>query len=436
MNDMVSACGKFLDSLPESECTARELSTALARFGICAGDVKRAAALLPEHYDLGYTGVRMLISECLGEFCSIFGENGRKACEVSVPSPQFLIMYMQNADGYNTAFRTGALFMQVVLRGFFLFDRPFAPERAYMRMCGLNRARHWLVHSDTPPELVLQFGVLCDECVKCCEGENCRTRAVNAVFPKGTVRGDDVYAGTAVEALLSAVEAELGINPSRKDWMRALGTYLRLMRVEKRLAALNSRRDRRPLNGNSFALAQTVELAVFSCWDGVLAALETLAGELEDAPPDDGLARAYCYYTPFLHPWVDAMCRRKGVRLMGSAVFLNDAKPKALTPGAMTSAWLNGMNVRKDAVTEAAQIAAAVKDSGCSAYITGLFDYDRWLGQPAALHAEELGRRGIPTFTLHGDFWREQITLCDTEVESICETIVMRLYLTHKANKE
>lgn len=426
MNDMISACGKFLANLPESKCTARELAMALARFGIGAMDVERAAALLPEHYDLSYTGVRMLISEYLGEFCRIFSESGRKTCEVSVPSPQFIIMYMQSASGDNAAFRTGALFIQVVLRSFFLFDRPFAPELTRMRMCGLNRARHWLVHSDTPPELVLQFGVLCDECVKCCEGENSRSRMVNTVFPKGDTKCDAAFVRAAVENLLSAVEAELGMNPSRKDWMWALGTYMRLMGAEKRLAALNSRRDRRPLNGNSFALAQTVELAVFSCWDGVLAALETLAGELEDAPPDDGLARAYCYYTPFLHPWVDAMCRRKGVRLMDSAVFLNDAKPKALTPSAMTSAWLNGMNVRKDALTEASQIAAAVKDSGCSAYITGLFDYDRWLGQPAALHAEELGRRGIPTFTFHGDFWREHGSPSKAELESICWAISRR----------
>ena len=99
MNDMVSACGKFLANLPESKCTARELATALARFGIGAVDVERAAALLPEHYDLSYAGVRMLISEYLGEFCRIFSESGRKTCEVSVPSPQFIIMYLQSAAG-------------------------------------------------------------------------------------------------------------------------------------------------------------------------------------------------------------------------------------------------------------------------------------------------------------------------------------------------
>ena len=427
MNDMVSACGKFLANLPESKCTARELATALARFGIGAVDVERAAALLPEHYDLSYAGVRMLISEYLGEFCRIFSESGRKTCEVSVPSPQFVIMYLQSAAGDSAAFRTGALFMQVVLRSFFLFDRPFAPELTRMRMCGLNRARHWLVHSEVAPELVLQFGVLCDECVKCCEGEDCRMHIVNAVFPKGTARCDDAYADAAVASLLSAVEAELDFKPSRKDWMRALGTYLRLVKVENELAALNARRGRRPLDGNSFALAQTVELAVFSNWEGVLAALETLAGELEVvAPSDDGLARAYCYYTPFLHPWVDALCRSRGVRLMGSAVFLNDAKPKSLTPGAMTAACLNGMNVRKDALAEAGQIAHAIQNSGCSAYVTGLFSFDRWLGPPAALHAEELSRLGIPTFTLRGDFWSEQPGPGETEVESMCEAITGR----------
>lgn len=423
MNDMVSACGKFLANLPESKCTARELATALARFGIGAGDVERAAELLPEHYDLSYAGVRMLISEYLGEFCRIFSESGRKTCEVSVPSPQFVIMYLQSAAGNSAAFHTGALFMQVVLRSFFLFDRPFAPELTRMRMCGLNRARHWLVHSEVAPELVLQFGVLCDECVKCCDGEDCRTHVVNAVFPKGTARCDDAYADAAVAALLSAVEAELGIKPSRKDWMRALGTYLRLVKVENELAALNARRGRRPLDGNSFALAQTAELAVFSGWEGVMAALETLAGELEAAPSDDGLARVYCYYTPFLHPWVDALCRSRGVHLMGSAVFLNDAKPRSLTPGAMAAAWLNGMNVRKDALAEAGQIAHAIQNSGCSAYVTGLFSFDRWLGPPATLHAEVLSRLGIPTFTLRGDFWSEQPGPGETEVESMCEAI-------------
>ena len=152
-------------------------------------------------------------------------------------------------------------------------------------------------------------------------------------------------------------------------------------------------------------------------------ALETLASELEDASPDDGLARAYCYYTPFLHPWVDALCRERGVRLMGSAVFLNDTRPKSLTPGVMTTAWLNGMNVRKDAAKEAGQIAIAVKDSDCSAYITGLFDYDRWLGPPAALHAEKLDYCGIPTFKMNGDFWGEHSPPTKDNVENICAAI-------------
>ena len=155
MNEMVPACEKFLSILPECKCTASELAIALARFDISSHDVEQAAFLLPRHYDLSYAGVRMLVSEYLGEFCRIFADSGRKTCEVSVPSPQFLIMYLQSAAGCDVSFRTGALFMQAVLRSFFLFDRPFAPEMARMRMCGLNRARHWLAHSEVPPELVL-----------------------------------------------------------------------------------------------------------------------------------------------------------------------------------------------------------------------------------------------------------------------------------------
>ena len=125
-----------------------------------------------------------------------------------------------------------------------------------MRMCGLNRARHRLAQREAPPELLLQFGVLCDECSKCCEGEDCRSRIVNVLFPRDTAQCDKAYVAAVVDGFLSDMVKALGTGLSRGDWMRAIGTYLRLVNVEKRLALLNSRRDCRPLDGNSFALAQ------------------------------------------------------------------------------------------------------------------------------------------------------------------------------------
>ena len=65
------------------------------------------------------------------------------------------------------------------------------------------------------------------------------------------------------------------------DMESALDTYSRLMRVQARLALLNSRRGRTPLYGNSFALAQSVTLMCFDDWEAPLGTLETLAHELE-----------------------------------------------------------------------------------------------------------------------------------------------------------
>lgn len=422
VDGLTAACGRFLALLPECSCGPERLARALSRFELGPRAVDRAAAVLPEHYELELRGVRLLISEYLSEFCRCFNESGVKTCEVSVPSPQFLIMYLQSAVGSEVAFRTNSLFIQIVLRSFFLFRKPFEPELTHMRLCGLNRARHRLMHTDVSPELVIQFGVLCDECTKCCEGEDCHARILNVSFPKGTLSNERCISAT-VENFLSTAANTLRLKPGRKDWIYSLGTYMRLAKAEKNLAKLNSRKDFRPLDGNSFALAQTVELAVFSDWSGILTALETLVHELKTAAPDDGLVRAYCYYTPFLYPWVDTLCRKHGIRLMGSAVFLNDVKYTSLTPGAMTTGWLNGMNVRKNADAEAVQIALDMSRSNSSAYITGLFDFDRWLGPSAASHANVLSRRGIPVFALHGDFWCERAGPSCTEMETVCALI-------------
>lgn len=428
---LTSACGRFLSLLPECGLTASELAGALSRFEIYSRDVDAAAAALPENYELDLLGVRLLISEYLRAFCELLSPDGPPRCEVSVPAPLFLIMALQRASAGRSRFFAGALLLEVVLRSFFLYGLPFGTTAMHMHFCGLNRARSQLMESDAAPELLLQFGVLCDECLKCGEGAADRTHVVSVCFPKGNGPDFDKLAAGLAEYFLDRAGSALGAVPDRSCWLEGLGTYLSLQRVQSSLEKLNARRDRRPLGGNSFALAQTVQLTVFDRWDGVLRALETLAEELENAPADDGVPRMYCFYTPFLQPWVDTLLRKDGVRLMGSAVFLHTREFRSLRPGPMTADWLRGMGVRGPAGAEAERIAQELGRLGCCAYLTGMFGFDRWMGPASGFHTRLLAGRGIPTYSLRTDFWNEASYRSLAELENIGEAVRSRSELGH-----
>ena len=307
---LCAACGRFLGLLPECGCGPEQLARALSRFEIGPRAVERAAQALPEHYELELRGVRLLISEYLDAFCGLF-EEGAPRCEVSVPAPGFLITALQAASGGSFRFLTGALIIQVVLRSFFLWGLPFGTGAAMqLHYCGLNRTREYLLSSEAAPELLLQFGVLCDECLKCGEAAPPGTRVLNLALPKGEGPRLRELAAVQAEDFLARAGEALGVQVTPSAWLRGLESYLALQRLQSRLALLQARRDRLPPGGNAFALAQTAQLAVFDRREGLLAALGTYADELEAAPPDDGSERTYCFYTPFLQPWVDARLRQ------------------------------------------------------------------------------------------------------------------------------
>ena len=290
---LCAACGRFLGLLPECGCGPERLARALSRFEIGPRAVERAAQALPEHYELELRGVRLLISEYLDAFCGLF-EEGAPRCEVSVPAPGFLITALQAASGGSFRFLTGALIIQVVLRSFFLWGLPFGTGAAMqLHYCGLNRAREYLLSSEAAPELLLQFGVLCDECLKCGEAAPPGTRVLNLALPKGEGPRLRELAAVQAEDFLARAGEALGVQVTPSAWLGGLEGYLALQRLQSRLALLQARRDRLPPGGNAFALAQTAQLAVFDRWEGLLAALGTYADELEAAPPDDGSERTY-----------------------------------------------------------------------------------------------------------------------------------------------
>ena len=283
---LVRACGGFLDMLGGCAVPAEGLARLADYFELDSRRVAAAASALEENHDLGYGSVRRLLAACLEELCGALSCcGGRRLVEVSVPAPLPLVMALQRSAASRARFSTAALLAEIFLRGLMLDSRPLDGRSCGVRRCGLNRMRERLLTA--PPAgdiaLALQFGSLCDECVKTGEGFAGKEKCVSCTLPRSGAQREALSAELLRLTARAACE-RLGVRLGEADIEHGLALYGRLMRVQARLALLNARAKRRPLCGNSFALAQTVQLCCFDDWEAPLSALETLAGELEGAP--------------------------------------------------------------------------------------------------------------------------------------------------------
>lgn len=111
MDGMTEACGRFLARIPESKCDPAKLAKAISGFGFLPEEVNAAAEIMPEYHNLGYRGVRLLISACIDEFVNnCFCVSMDRLCEVTVPAPLSMIMTFQEAAEGSGRFATVALF--------------------------------------------------------------------------------------------------------------------------------------------------------------------------------------------------------------------------------------------------------------------------------------------------------------------------------------
>lgn len=408
---LVRACGGFLDVLGGCAVPAEGLARLADYFELDSRRVAAAAAALEENHDLGYGGVRRLLAACLEELCGALSCcGGRRLVEVSVPAPLPLVMALQRSAASRARFSTAALLAEIFLRGLMLDSRPLDGRSCGVRRCGLNRMRERLLTA--PPAgdiaMTLQFGSLCDECVKTGEGFAGKEKCVSCTLPRSGAQREALSAELLRLTARAACE-RLGVRLGEADIEHGLALYGRLMRVQARLALLNARAKRRPLCGNSFALAQTVQLCCFDDWEAPLSALETLAGELEGAPAaGEGRVRVYCFYTPFLRPGIDARFRANGVDLLGNAAFLS------APPGAVEDIYGLSAHVLLHSASalgledEARLTARAARGCGCSAYLTGAFSFDRRMGSAVPLLRRILRERyGLDSYALESDFWAE-----------------------------
>ena len=408
MSNLTEAVKKILALLPECRCEADALLPGLEYFWVEKNELVKAAEELPRNHDLEYEGVRRLLSLCLEEFASIFTESGSKHCEVTVPSP-VCAMYAMQAAAKDTDFISSAFFAQIALRGIFLHREPVDLQSCARRRCGLNKMRFMLL-SQPPvkaPEYQIEFGVLCDECVKVGESLGQATVTISGSFPKGR----DKYSGQRrlAEDFCRRIYEATGISPENTHINRAFCLYGRLMKALNTIAALNLRRDRLPLSGNSLALAQSVSLMCTPRAEEFIAALEILAGELERAPLAHIEKRFYCFYVPFLQPEVDRRFRENGVHLVGNAAFLTRSRAVGFDVPGMILAWLESMALRADTAQLCEIIAAGMEKAGCDTYITGAFAFDRWLGSTVPMQAKLLSAHGIRTRSIEADFWCENV---------------------------
>lgn len=420
---LTNACAEFLAVLPESDCSAYKLAQALNAFGLNAAQIQKATEKLPIYHDLQYRGIRLLICAYIKQFCAIFsGDATQFYCEVSVPAPLFLIMAFQQAGDKKIRFSTDALIAQIVLRSFFLYEDPVDEYNSTRRICGLNRMRTKLMeHFD----YLIQFGVLCDECLKCGEANSDRVTVLSVSYPKGCGSEQRKLIGSSTEVFLPICCEAMGIEVRSEHKIGALKRYAQLMKLQNHLLELNRRADRVPLKGNSFALAQTVQLTVFDKWDEVLNALSVLNEELVSAPSRHAGKRVYCFYIPFLMPEIDQEFCKHGVTLMGNAAFLHHSDHVSFKLEDMVADWLFGMNVRNDAVAESETIAEEIRESDCCAYLTGMYSFDRWMGPPAVIHAEQLSsKHEMAVFKVNSDFWCECDRFPKDQIETICSLLL------------
>lgn len=424
------SCREFLSLIPGCEDKASELGMAALYFGLGKEDIDKAARLLPEHFELDKAGIRLLLGEYVREALAAFEEPDRPYCELSVPAPPAQVEALRLASGGDVAFGTRALALQVLLRGLLLSRRPLSFGGCPKRRCGLNLMRRKLV-SEPPvkaPDLVIQYGLLCDECVKTCEAAGSETKVLSMTALKpayGTGRERFTAVSAAFERFAAESAAALGIPAPGKEQLRESSKLCAgALSMQTRLLELNSRRGRRPLRGTSLALAQTVQLMCFSKPGRVAEALDLLCCELEDAPAaDPDRVRLYCFYPPLTLPEVDRCFYDNGVDLLGSAAFLYEGRALGAGLGGMSAAWLDAMSLAGPASELCPGIARQAASSGCIAYLSGGFGFDRWMGSAAPLQRRILeSEYGLKTLNLDYDFWCEnQSSAWAAErVDSLC----------------
>lgn len=402
-------CRQLLGQLPGCEGLEPELRAALRYFGLDEAGLERAALLLPRHFELNYEGLRRLLAEYVREALEAFSAGQGRYCELSVPAPPVFAQALRLSAGGGLRFGSRALALQVLLRAVLLSRRPLGGQEGPGPRCGLNLMRRRLLCPPfEPPELVLQFGLLCGDCIRACEGLPGRAAVLDLCL-NGEAGRDFAWLASRFEGFGAEAARALGIRAPGPDELRAASKFAAAgLRLQSRLLELNARPDRRPLRGTGLSLAQTAQLMCFAEPERALAALELLCRELEDAPAaEPGRTRLYCFYAPLTLPELELGFYERGYDLLGSAAFLYGFRQLGTGLGGLSAAWLKAMGLAGPPEELCRAAAREARRSGCRACLSGGFACP--MGGAGGAYSRVLEEEyGLPVRELDYDFWCER----------------------------
>lgn len=407
----------------------KDLEYALSRFGFHENDVAYGAEHLSEWYDLDLPGVRKLLVSYLKEFCAIYEEESIYRIYASVPSPTVLSAAL-NETGRVRVY-TAELCAMIVLRGILGLNIHLLsnPCEGHSRCAMLEHRRGFLKQDFLPePDLLWSFGLLCDECPKTDEmiehmqGFKVRSTACPRMNGESV---SSVYEDVLRKDLFSVCEeAGVLVPDGNKAWndAKTLGVLV------NSIACVVSGAKTPPLKAATLALLQSTLLMSFGHLHGLLTALRELWCDLRKVKRVGREKKLYCYYISPCLPEFGAIFEKNGIALVGGAAFLTVPLTQPYTndlAGYCAASWQSCILSRSTRLN-AELTAAMVSKYHCDGYLTGMFEFDRWLGAGHKLTAAEIEKRsGKPVLQCHVDFWGRDFSPVRTEVyaETVAQMI-------------
>lgn len=406
------------------------LENALRHFGFSADGASYGAEHLSEWYDLELSGVQGLLTAYLREFCALYEEPNAYRVYVSVPSPPVLATAL-NETGKLRVF-TAELCAMIVLRG--ILGISLAPVgsccESRSRCAMLDYRAAFLQQGRIPkPDLLWSFGLLCDECPKNDEA----IQSIQGLSTLSTIcprdrRGesDFSYYETALRRDLQQVCAMAGVPVP--EGTAAWQTAKQLGLLVSTIACLVSGSAHPPLKAATLSLLQSTLLMAFGDMEGLLSALQTLRREVRSVRKTGAKKKLYCYYIPPCFPELGTIFAQSGIALVGGAAFLTAPVTQPCAEdlaGYCAASWQSCILSRSTADNGTAT-ASAISKEHCDGYLTGLFEFDRWLGDGHRLTAKTIEElTGKPVFECHMDFWGRDVSLSRTEL--LAETFASML---------
>lgn len=409
----------------ECEFLYVDLKNAVEQFNYIVEDLAPLQSL-ESWYDLDLPGVRALLREYLTEFAEIFKPVSRLRIYASVPMPYAMSICI-NSTG-NARIYTAEYCVMVVMGGVFGLNVNSYTTKSCGSCAMLDNRLGFVSQGILPrPDVLLSFGLLCDECCK--TDEILRQDGIDSVTircPHNIEERFTVYEKD-IEAALSNIEKISGKKIVFDREQRAL--WMRTQLLISMISCKNNRCPSSLLKPGSISLISSIALTSFGKPEAVERALDRIWEDMKSIQPRKRRPKLYCYYIPPCVPRLGEMFRENGIDLVGDSAFISlpiEGSNGNTLPRLCADSWRSSVLSRSNE-EYAQETAKKIRQNDCCGYLTGMFSFDRWLGNGHSLtnrYIEKLS--GKPVHTLHMDFWGRDFSTTHVlnYVQTICAAIV------------